>query len=182
MTISEAQLSSALKLSVPQVKGELQQLHELQLLAYEPSIDNARITFVLPRQDAERLPIDRMVLEARRNLHLSKMEAMIQYAEQSQRCRMQLIQEYFDEITYSTCGICDVCIGKRKRLNSTTTKDYESQIIYLLANGAMSPDDLEVQVAPKDKDLFVEALREAVDAGQVYYDENWMLHLKDSKK
>jgi hypothetical protein len=75
-----------------------------------------------------------------------------------------------------------VCIGKRKQLNSTTTKDYESQIIYLLANGAMSPDDLEAQVAPKDKDLFVEALREAVDAGQVYYDKNWLLHLKDSKK
>ncbi len=182
MTISEAHLASALKLSAPQVKGELQQLHELQLLAYEPSIDNARITFVLPRQDAERLPIDRVAMEARRNLHLSKMDAMIQYAEQSQRCRMQLIQEYFDEITYSTCGICDVCIGKRRRLNSTTTKDYESQVVYLLANGAMSPEDLEAQVAPKDKDLFVEALREAVDAGQVYYDENWMLHLKDSKK
>jgi ATP-dependent DNA helicase RecQ len=182
MTISEAQLASALKLSITQVKGELQQLHELQLLAYEPSIDNARITFVLPRQDAERLPIDRVVMEARRNLHLSKMEAIIQYAEQSQRCRMQMIQEYFDEVTYSTCGICDVCIGKRKRLNSTTTKDYESQIIYLLTNGAMSPDDLEAQVAPKDKDLFVEALREAIDAGQVFYDENWLLHLKDSKK
>jgi ATP-dependent DNA helicase RecQ len=182
MTISEAQLSSALKLSVPQVKGELQQLHELQLLAYEPSIDNARITFVLPRQDAERLPIDRMVLETRRNLHLRKMESIIQYAEQSQRCRMQLIQEYFDEITYSTCGICDVCIEKSKQLNSTTTKDYETQIIYLLTNHAMSPEELEQQVAPKEKDLFVEVLREAVDAGQVYYDENWLLHLKDSKK
>lgn len=182
MTISEAQLSSALKLSVPQVKGELQQLHELQLLAYEPSIDNARITFVLPRQDAERLPIDRMVLEARRNLHLRKMESIIQYAEQSQRCRMQLIQEYFDEITYNTCGICDVCIEKRKQLNSTTTKDYETQIIYLLTNHAMSPEELEQQVAPKEKDLFVEVLREAVVAGQVYYDENWLLHLKDSKK
>lgn len=182
MTISEAQLSSALKLSVPQVKGELQQLHELQLLAYEPSIDNARITFVLPRQDAERLPIDRMVLDARRNLHLRKMESIIQYAEQSQRCRMQLIQEYFDEITYNTCGICDVCIEKRKQLNSTTTKDYETQIIYLLTNHAMSPEELEQQVTPKEKDLFVEVLREAVDAGQVYYDENWLLHLKDSKK
>jgi ATP-dependent DNA helicase RecQ len=182
MTISEAHLASALKLSAPQVKGELQQLHELQLLAYEPSIDNARITFVLPRQDAERLPIDRVAMEARRNLHLSKMDAMIQYAEQSQRCRMQLIQEYFDEITYSTCGICDVCIGKSKQLNSTTTKDYETQIIYLLTNHAMSPEELEQQVAPKEKDLFVEVLREAVDAGQVYYDENWLLHLKDSKK
>ena len=110
------------------------------------------------------------------------MEAIIQYAEQNQRCRMQLIQEYFDEVTYSTCGICDVCISKRKRLNSTTTKDYETQIIYLLTSHAMSPEELEQQVAPKEKDLFVEVLREAVDAGQVYYDDNWLLHLKDSKK
>jgi ATP-dependent DNA helicase RecQ len=182
MTISEPLLASALKLSVKEVKKELEQLHQLQLLAYEPSLDNARVTFILPRQDAERLPINRAFMEARRTLHFSKMEAIIQYAVQTQRCRMQLIQEYFDEVTYSTCGVCDVCIDKRKRFDNTLSKDYENQIIYLLGLKSMSPDELELQVAPKEKDLFVEVLRERVDAGHVYYDANWMLHLKNTEK
>jgi ATP-dependent DNA helicase RecQ len=179
MTISEAQLASALKHTIPEVKLELQQLHQLQLLAYEPSVDNARITFVLPRQDAEQLPIDRVVMEARRKLHFDKMEAIIGYAEQTHRCRMQIIQEYFDEATFNTCGVCDICIAKRKHHDSSAIKDYQDQVFYLLGQKSMPPDELEAEVAPKDKDIFIEVLRDLVDEGKVYYDASWVLHLKN---
>jgi ATP-dependent DNA helicase RecQ len=182
MTISEMQLASALKQTVQEVKLELLQLHQLQLLAYEPAIDNARITFVLARQDADHLPIQRATLAARRTLHLEKMEAIIHYAEQNHRCRMQVIQEYFDEVTFSTCEICDVCIDKRKVHNHAILLDYQNQIGYLMAQRPLSPDELEQQAAPEDREMFIEVLREMVDAGQLYYDEHWILHLKTSPK
>jgi ATP-dependent DNA helicase RecQ len=182
MTISEMQLASALKQTVQEVKLELLQLHQLQLLAYEPAIDNARITFVLARQDADHLPIQRASLAARRTLHLEKMEAIIHYAEQNHRCRMQVIQEYFDEVTFSTCEICDVCIDKRKVHNHAILLDYQNQIGYLMAQRPLSPDELEQQAAPEDREMFIEVLREMVDAGQLYYDEHWILHLKTSPK
>ncbi len=179
--ISENQLASAMKYSLPEIKLELQQLHQLQLLVYEPAKDSAQVTFVLPRQDADRLPIDRVVMEARRELHFNKMEAIISYAEQNHRCRMQVIQEYFDEVTYNTCGVCDVCIDKRKQQDRSVIVDYQNQIIYLLNQKPVSPEELEESVGPKDHHLFVEVVREMIDAAKIYYDESWTLHLRNEK-
>jgi ATP-dependent DNA helicase RecQ len=176
--ISEAPLAHALKLSLPEAKLELQKLHALQLLIYEPASNSPQIVFVLPRQDADRLPIDKKEMDRRRKLHLDKMEAMIDYAEQNRCCRMQMIQEYFDEHTYETCGICDVCVDQKKRSSLAVLKDYEEQIKYLLNQKSMAVDELEATVSPEDKELFIETVRELVDAGTIFYDEVWMLHKK----
>ena len=177
VTISESQLAHAVKQSLGEVELQLQQLHNLQVLVYQPVKDKPQITLVLPRQDAERLPIDVHLLESRRQLHLKKMQAMIDYAEQSHRCRMQTIQEYFDEVTYSNCGVCDVCIRKKKRETSALHDDYRGQIQYLLKPGPVLIDDLETQVAPVDKEIFGEVIQEMLENGEVRYDEHWLLHL-----
>ncbi|HEV8512762.1 MAG TPA: ATP-dependent DNA helicase RecQ [Cyclobacteriaceae bacterium] len=176
VVISEGHIANALKLSVPEVKVDLQKLHRQQILVYEEASDSPQIVFVLPRQDADRLPIDRKEMERRRKLHIDKMEAMINYAEQTHRCRMQLVQEYFNEITYETCGICDVCIDKKKKENNVLVKDYAEQVVYLLNQGPMGVDELETAVAARDKELFIEVVRELVDAGTIAYDDHWVLH------
>ena len=176
VVVSEGHLAHALNLSVPEIKLEIQKLHRLQLLVYEEASDSPQIVFVLPRQDADRLPIDKKEMEKRRKLHFDKMEAMVNYAEQSQRCRMQLMQEYFNEITDDNCGLCDVCLDRKKKSSTALVKDYTEQVIYLLNQGPMGVDELEVAVAARDKELFIEVVRELVDAGTIAYDEHWMLH------
>jgi ATP-dependent DNA helicase RecQ len=114
-------------------------------------------------------------MEARRQLNLDKMEAVIQYAEQTHQCRMQLIQNYFDEDTFAICHVCDVCIDKRKKDNLAALEDYRSQILYLLEK-PMPADELEKAVSPEDSELFVEVLREMVDNNEIMYDAFWVLH------
>jgi len=173
--VSENQIALMMKQSVSTIKLELGQLNNLQVLVYEPVNESPKITFVLPRQDADRLPIDRKEFDRRRALHLSKMEAMKSYVEQIHRCRMQVIQEYFDEITYATCGMCDVCISKRKTENLAMLKDYEQQILYLLKQKPMTVEELEIAVDPQEKELFIEVVREMVDSAQIAYYEFWVL-------
>ena len=91
---------------------------------------------------------------------------------------MQEIQEYFDEVTYETCGMCDVCISKRKTENLAALKDYEQQILYLLKQKSMTVEELEAAVEPAEKELFIEVVREMVDAAQIAYDEFWVLAIK----
>jgi ATP-dependent DNA helicase RecQ len=178
VSISEHQIAQLLKVSPEEIKIELEQLHKLQLMVYEPQNEKPQLTFILPRQDAGKLPVDRKEFERRRDLHFTKMEAMINFVEQEHRCRMQLIQEYFDEVTYSTCGICDVCLTKKKKENLDAFEDYESQILYLLKKKPLTLEELESEVAPRERELFVDAVRDMVDRGQVFYDDVWMLHLK----
>jgi ATP-dependent DNA helicase RecQ len=105
------------------------------------------------------------------------MEAIKNYAEQTHRCRMQIIQEYFDEETYQTCGLCDVCIEKRRKENLTVLKDYEQQVMYLLNKKPMTVEELETSVDPAEKELFIDVVREMVDANQIAYDEFWVLRV-----
>ncbi len=176
--ISESQVGKTLKRSTKSIADDLIKLGKLQLLNYEPASDKPQITFVLPRQDPDHLPIDMARLEGRRSLIFEKKDAMIAYVTQSHRCRMEVIQEYFDEEALIPCGICDVCIEKRKKENQTALKDYREQIFYLLKEKSFSAEDLETAVSPQDQELFVEVLREMVDNGDVVYDEFWVLHLR----
>ncbi|MCW5911159.1 MAG: RecQ family ATP-dependent DNA helicase [Cyclobacteriaceae bacterium] len=174
--VSEKQVAQMLRLPEAAVKLELEQLHNLQVLVYEPQDERAKVTFVTARQDAERLSIDKKEFDRRRALHLSKMEAMVNYTTQTHRCRMQLIQEYFGEITDTVCGRCDVCIEKHKQQNTALFKDYEQQINYLLTQKPMTVDELELAVDPTEKEVFIEIVREMVDSEELYYDEVWVLH------
>src|SRR5690606_4991247 len=115
--------------------------------------DKPQITYVLSRQDAEHLPLDHKRLEARRNLVFDKMKAMIGYTETSFRCRMQFIQEYFDEHTESVCGICDVCIRKRKQDNLLDYESLRGEVLAILKDEAMSVEHVERRIAPKDREL-----------------------------
>lgn len=180
VVISENHVANAIKKTVKEVTEDLQRLQRLQLLIYEPASDDPQIIFAMPRQDAERLPIDKKEFEKRRNLHISKAESMIEYTEQVHRCRMQQIQDYFGEKTYDQCGLCDVCLNKKKTDRSGLLQDYTQQILFLLGRKPMSVEELEVGVAARDKDLFIEAVRELVDNGSIEYDDIWVLHKKIS--
>jgi ATP-dependent DNA helicase RecQ len=175
--VSEKQIAAFTKTSDDAVASLLDRLKQLQIIAYERATDNPRVTFLTPRQDAARLTIDKKRLEERRTLYLDKMNAMVNYVTQSKRCRMQILQEYFDETGTKPCGACDVCIDRKKKENLSAMKDYRNQIIYLLKQQSQPVDALETAVDPKDKGLFIEVVRDMLDEGIVAYDKSWMLGL-----
>ncbi len=178
MTVYETQIAKSCGVTLDEVKKTLTRLDKLRVIDYSPASDTPQVTFILPRQDADRLPINRKAMEERRVVHLAKTEAMIEYAEQDHRCRMQWIQSYFDEQTEIQCGICDVCINRKKKENLAALKDYESQIMYLLSQKPQTIEELEESVDPDDHELFVEIVRELVDSDRIFYDEFWTLAIR----
>jgi ATP-dependent DNA helicase RecQ len=178
VTISENQFAKATNMTLGEVQTTLDQMHKMQLLIYEPATDRPQLTFLLPRQDADELPVNKQHLEERRKLHLSKMQSMIDFTTQEHRCRMLVIQEYFDEVSYQNCGLCDVCVARKKKENLAALEDYREQILYLLNQKIMTVEELEQAVAPKDNDLFIEVIREMVDEEIIEYDEFWTLRKK----
>lgn len=173
--VSEATIARSLKVAEGEVTTSLNQLLKLKKLDYEPASDKPRITFVLPRQDADRLPLDTERLRRRRDLALSKAESMIEFAEQSHRCRMQVVMDYFGEKSFETCGACDVCIDKKRIDNAGSLDQYRERVLYLITQRAMTVDELEEAANPKDRNLFVEVVRELVEEGVLKYDEFWVL-------
>jgi ATP-dependent DNA helicase RecQ len=173
--IDESVLARALKISQEEVIDQLTHLHELRTVHYSPARDKPQVTYILPRQDADNLPLDRKRMDARRALIFGKMKAMIAFVETAFRCRMQVIQDYFSEHTESTCGICDVCIGKRRKDNLLAFEDLRKEVLRIMDKNVMSVEQLEKQIAPKERELFVDVVRELVDEGWLEYDSVWRL-------
>jgi ATP-dependent DNA helicase RecQ len=180
--ISEKQLATFMKTGDKAIVSALNQLSKLSILDYEPASDNPTITYLIARQDAAHLPLDRKRLEERRQLHIGKMKAMANYVTQDRICRMQLMQEYFDELNTKPCGMCDVCIDRKKKEDLHALKNYREQILYLLKQKKMPVDELETAVDPKDKEVFVEVIREMLDEGILYYDDFWLIGVKEGKR
>lgn len=178
--ISESYLAKALNISLPDLTALLNHLHEIQLIIYRPAKDKPQLTFVLPRQDAARLPLNIKRLEERKALSESKMEKMVEFVTTSHRCRMQLVQEYFGEDTFQVCGKCDVCIDKKKRENLQEIKGLRSEVLKLLAEKLYTIEQLEERIAPQDVELFVDVIREMVDDGEIEYDAVWRLKIRNN--
>lgn len=175
--ISESKLATMCHIAVNAVAQMLKHLSDLHVVAYEPASDIPKITFLTPRLDAAHLPVDLPKLEARRKLVMQKVEAMSNYTLQSRLCRMQVMQEYFDEQNTVPCGVCDICIDRKKKENLASLKDYREQILYLLNQKPRPVDELEAEVNPEDQELFVEVIREMLDDGEIAYDAFWILQV-----
>jgi ATP-dependent DNA helicase RecQ len=180
--VAEPYLGKGLKMSSEEVVKILQHLNDLQVVLYQQAKDKPQVTFVLPRQDADRLPLNVKRLNDRKKLILDKMKAVVSFVETSQRCRMQIMQDYFGEVSYKTCGICDVCINQRKSENLHTVKELRDEVLNVLKEKAITVEQLEELIAPRDQELFIDVVREMVDEGLLVYDAVWKLQLKKQKR
>jgi ATP-dependent DNA helicase RecQ len=114
-------------------------------------------------------------MKERKELEIARMKAMVNFVTQSHQCRMSYIQDYFGETTNNTCNICDVCVARRKKENLHETEGLRKEVLLLLSNRVMSVEQLEEYIAPKDRELFIEVIREMVDGGEITYDDVWRL-------
>lgn len=179
--ISEAYLAKGLKISEKEMIATLKHLNELKIVIYQPLKNKPQVTFVLPRQDADRLPLNIARLEARKKLIVDKMNAMVAFATSTHRCRMQIVQEYFGEETFAVCGLCDVCIEQRKTDNRSAYDQLRAEIVNIIKSTSMTIEQLEEQIEPTDHELFADIVRELVDEGLLLYDDSWRLLLSEQK-
>ncbi|MFM8349051.1 MAG: RecQ family ATP-dependent DNA helicase, partial [Bacteroidota bacterium] len=66
VVISEAAIAQALRCKTSEAKALLNQLNGLQILRYDEASDKPRITWLVPRQDAQRLMLDIKALTTRK--------------------------------------------------------------------------------------------------------------------
>ena len=70
------------------------------------------LRFTVNRQTQIRIPED--FYTQRKNHYVDKLKAMVEYADNRQYCRSQLLLSYFGEHDAAACGSCDICRIKKK--------------------------------------------------------------------
>ena len=107
--IDESRIARLMDWHVDTVRTRLQDLDKLKVLSYRPRSDSPSITFLLPREDADRLSIDPVALRDREQRAIQRMEAMLSYMNSTDQCRERILLAYFGQPSSSDCGRCDVC-------------------------------------------------------------------------
>ena len=65
------------------------------------------LRFTVNRQTQIRIPED--FYTQRKSHYVDKLKAMVEYADNQQYCRSQLLLSYFGEHDAAACGSCDIC-------------------------------------------------------------------------
>lgn len=165
--IKEKDIGSLLKTDKVQVRKWLKFLHESEVVDYQPAMDSATITFLTPRMDADKLPIDAKQIEWRRKLALEKANAVIDYMK-STECRTQIFQRYFDEETTITCGICDNDLKKKKQLK---VSEIPIEKVEETLESPRNMSELRALMASYTQDQIMEALRILIEDKKVVESE-----------
>ena len=178
MKISERKLAQQLKVPEQEVRRKLEYLHKLQVLAYEPQQDSPQLIFTTPRHDAGSLVLNTKKLDQLRERAVQQAKEMGRYVETTNRCRTQLLLEYFGEVTDTRCRICDYCLAERKKERAgQEQKELREQVLSLLQEKPYLPKELVQQFEPKYTETIAQLLRELVDVGRLRYRESGKLEV-----
>lgn len=111
--INEKQLAKICRLTYENIDEGLSVLNQLGIIAYLPKKETPQIYFILNRAPAESLNINFESYFKRKQLFEWRTEQMLQYVNEFERCRSQIISNYFNAGNVAACGCCDCCLSKK---------------------------------------------------------------------
>ncbi len=166
VTISEYQLAKLTQLERSAVVDKLKYLDQSRVVVYDHQKEKPQLTFLTPRQDANKLSIDAKKLAERKRANLERVAYMVKYAENDHQCRTQIFQHYFGEASFMTCGNCDVCI-ERKKQNQTSMNMIMPAILKSIPQEGIDYESLKTKHASSGIQSFDEALREMYESKKI---------------
>lgn len=166
MAIDEKEIVSASGSSYSKTIETINFLHKHQIVEYAAQKSSPQFSFQNFRYEASQIPIDYKALRERKSNDLKALKAMIGYAEQDEQCRMNYIQEYFDEKGPKPCGKCDVCL-KSEYLSGTEIEEIKQKVYAQLPNTLIK---LEVIFAESEKQTALAILKSDLKKGKLQMD------------
>jgi ATP-dependent DNA helicase RecQ len=172
--IDEFLLAKKSNTTSKQVIANLERLEQEEILTYNSVKTDSEIRFLLPREDDKTInkfskEISRFIKQKEK-----KSEDFLAYILNNKVCRSIQILDYFDEISTKKCGICDVCLSK-KRIKK---KDISSEILSILEQkNELTSQEINQYLKANEKDILIH-LRQLLSDNKVRINHQNKYHLK----
>ena len=168
--VSESALARHLRQSTTDVVRQLRYLHSTGVLHYQPRRELPQALFLTPRYDAAQLPLDERRLKAAKQLTEHQTKAVIDYAASTTHCRQQSLLDYFAEPDAPACGVCDVCLARKKAQQAPeSTAGLQAGLLDLLRAAPLLPRQVVASYPSAEASAITAALRALVEQGQLAY-------------
>lgn len=182
--INESEIATWSGYSVERVRELLKRLWQLRVIRYIPS-NRSPILYLheerLPRED---LYIAPETYRRRKELIEERFEQMLHYAQNEEQCRSTVLDHYFGGKSDIACGICDICLRKRreekarrgeKQADEATLRE---QIITTLQANPTEPHAL-LQRLKASPERASELLRQLLEEGLITQSGEGLLKISD---
>jgi ATP-dependent DNA helicase RecQ len=164
VSINESVLAKRENVEEGLVQKQLIQLHKLGVLDYEPQKNKPQLTFLQSRADADIIDFNKALLKKRKETTTQKLEAMINYSTNATVCRSKKLVSYFDEYSSEDCGVCDVCLHRKKVEMSTLEFDnLVRKIETITSKTPLLMQDLMKQFTLVPEEKMIETIRYLLD-------------------
>ncbi len=113
--INETYIAKKLHRLKKEVIAQLKQIEKDYIIEYMYQSNHTEIQFLVMREDQITINhISKNILQ-RNKIKLDKANAVLNFIDDDTICRNKQLLTYFNENTKTDCGICDVCLRKKKQ-------------------------------------------------------------------
>jgi len=167
--ISENDIALRSGIDSPKVKELLLRMQKLGILTYLPGKNVPQLIFNTERLDTSDISLSKTFYTQRKKEAYSMLESTITYATSTHECRSRLLVAYFGEKEAERCGVCDVCLKrKRKEINIKKIIEMERHILEAVSSGELTVTEI-VQLLPAYKENEVlSVLRLLIEDGRLH--------------
>ncbi len=167
-TIDELMLAKRAGVEVDIVFQYLNKLNALKVIRYIPQRKTPLLIYNEERLDDKTLYISKENYRDRKKRFEENLQAILHYAT-ANKCRSQLLLEYFGEKNTEPCGQCDVCRRKsEKELKEEEFALMKEEIESITKMGPIGLTEL-VNKIPFNKEKLVQTIQWLLDNGQLKY-------------
>jgi ATP-dependent DNA helicase RecQ len=162
------------------VYEQLVGLAKEHIIQFIPRKKTPFLTFVHERVATERIELNKETYDDRRERYILRVKSMLDYAQEENVCRNQVLLSYFGEKNTQPCGKCDICL-KRKE---TELSDEEFETISQHIQQVLTTEELTVNALlrkiPFKEVKVLQVVRYMLDNNQL--SENTLMKLTLQKK
>jgi len=171
--INEYDIARRSTLKEDEVKKFLQRLDKMTVLSYLPQSSKPQILFTEDCLQPANILINKKNYSEQKERTIQRMEWVIHYATNTNKCRSELLLSYFGEKEEVRCGICDVCLERNKlELSDLEFATIAAQLKDKLSRKSMDLSELIHSVKQVREDKTIKTVQWLMDNGKLEYDED----------
>ncbi len=181
--VNEIEIAHWSGYTVEKVQDLLKRLWQMRLIRYIPANQSPMIYLNCERLAIGDIYISPNSYKNRRDMAEERFANMLYYAENEQKCRSMFFENYFGAESSGECGVCDVCLERKRDLNNNTP-DIRKEILKLLLQGSLTVTAIAAAINRPPKSI-TQAIEELLESGEIQQQQGDMFMLSpesDSKR
>ncbi len=181
VSVNEETLAKRAGLTRDMVYEFFVRLSKMGVIKYIPGKRSAMLVFL-----EERLPDKSIYISAenyghRKERFEKRLNSMLHYAFSMEKCRSEILLNYFGQEDTTPCGHCDYCKNKEQVLTPEDQQKLKKEILQHLILEPLLPDELQRQINTKPEFLSI-VVRLLLDEEQIRYNEDGKIEILQADK